>query len=55
MAKITEHILNAKGKTLFSFEILPPLKGENIDKLFEFLLKMKNIFIFIAATKNETS
>ncbi|MFN8437785.1 MAG: methylenetetrahydrofolate reductase [NAD(P)H] [Cytophagales bacterium] len=34
MAKITEHILNAKGKTLFSFEILPPLKGENIDNLF---------------------
>ncbi|UII26052.1 methylenetetrahydrofolate reductase [NAD(P)H] [Fulvivirga maritima] len=32
--KITEHIANAK-KTLFSFEILPPLKGENIHKLYK--------------------
>lgn len=31
--KITEHIQKAKN-TLFSFEILPPLKGENIDKLY---------------------
>jgi len=31
--KITEHINNAK-KTLFSFEILPPLKGESIDSLY---------------------
>ena len=31
--KITEHLANA-GKTLFSFEILPPLKGENIHNLF---------------------
>jgi methylenetetrahydrofolate reductase (NADPH) len=28
--KITEHIANAKGKTLFSFELLPPLKGKSI-------------------------
>jgi methylenetetrahydrofolate reductase (NADPH) len=33
--KITEHIAKAAGKTLFSFEILPPLKGENIQKLFQ--------------------
>ncbi|UII19294.1 methylenetetrahydrofolate reductase [NAD(P)H] [Fulvivirga ligni] len=32
--KITEHIANAK-KTLFSFEILPPLKGENIHNLYK--------------------
>jgi len=32
--KITEHITEAKGKTLFSFEILPPLKGENIHSIF---------------------
>ncbi|MBL3657349.1 methylenetetrahydrofolate reductase [NAD(P)H] [Fulvivirga sediminis] len=32
--KITEHIANAK-KTLFSFEILPPLKGENIENLYK--------------------
>lgn len=32
--KITDHLKNAK-KTLFSFEILPPLKGEGIKNLFE--------------------
>ncbi len=32
--KITEHIAKANGKTLFSFEILPPKKGENIKDLF---------------------
>ena len=33
--KITEHIERAKGRTLFSFEILPPLKGHNIKGIFE--------------------
>ncbi|TVZ27253.1 5,10-methylenetetrahydrofolate reductase (NAD(P)) [Gillisia sp. Hel_I_86] len=33
--KITEHITAAKGKTLFSFEILPPLKGQNIQSIFD--------------------
>ena len=28
--KVTEHIEKAKGKTLFSFEIVPPKKGNNI-------------------------
>lgn len=32
--KVTEHIAGAK-KTLFSIEILPPLKGQNIDSIFE--------------------
>ena len=32
--KITEHLQNSK-KTLFSFEILPPLKGKRIDDIFE--------------------
>ena len=31
--KIIEHIAQSKG-TLFSFEILPPLKGETIDGIF---------------------
>lgn len=33
--KITEHINASKGKTLFSFEILPPLKGQNIKSIFD--------------------
>lgn len=33
--KITEHIANAKGQTQFTFEILPPLKGQNISSIFE--------------------
>lgn len=33
--KVTEHIQKAAGKTLFSFEILPPLKGQNIDTIFD--------------------
>jgi methylenetetrahydrofolate reductase (NADPH) len=33
--KVTEHIDKANGNTLFSFEILPPLKGENIAGIYE--------------------
>lgn len=33
--KVTEHIQNANGKCLFSFEILPPLKGQNIQSIFD--------------------
>ena len=33
--KITEHMNAAKGKTLFSFEILPPLKGQNIQSIYD--------------------
>ena len=33
--KVTEHIENAKGRSLFSFEILPPLKGQNIQSIFD--------------------
>ncbi|MFT6054044.1 MAG: methylenetetrahydrofolate reductase (NADPH) [Roseivirga sp.] len=33
--KVTEHIKKAKGKTLFSFEILPPKKGENVQGIFD--------------------
>jgi methylenetetrahydrofolate reductase (NADPH) len=32
--KVTEHIKNAKG-TLFSFEILPPLKGQGVQSIFD--------------------
>ena len=33
--KVTEHIKNANGKTKFSFEILPPLKGQHIQSIFD--------------------
>ncbi len=34
MTKVIDHINNAKGKTLFSIEILPPRRGDGIKKLF---------------------
>ena len=34
--KVTEHIKNAKS-TLFSFEILPPLKGKSINSIYKSL------------------
>ena len=32
--KVTQHIDRANGSTQFSFEILPPLKGQNIQSIF---------------------
>jgi methylenetetrahydrofolate reductase (NADPH) len=33
--KIIQHIDNAKGKTLFSFELLPPVKGQSINSIYQ--------------------
>ncbi len=33
--KVTDHIKKAKGKTQFTFEILPPLKGQDIQSIFD--------------------
>lgn len=33
--KITEHIENAAGKTLFSFELIPPVKGNGIKQIYD--------------------
>ncbi|WP_297703241.1 methylenetetrahydrofolate reductase [NAD(P)H] [uncultured Eudoraea sp.] len=33
--KVTEHIESANGDTLFSFEIIPPVKGRNIKELYD--------------------
>jgi methylenetetrahydrofolate reductase (NADPH) len=33
--KVTQHIEGAKGETLFSFEIIPPLKGKGIQELYD--------------------
>jgi methylenetetrahydrofolate reductase (NADPH) len=53
--KIIDHIKNAKN-TLFSFEILPPLKGENIKNLFdaiEPLMEFKPPFIDVTYHREE--
>jgi methylenetetrahydrofolate reductase (NADPH) len=54
--KVTEHIKNAEGKTLFSLEILPPLKGENIRTLFDNmdpLMEFKPPFIDVTYHREE--
>ena len=33
--KVIDHILNSKGKTQFTFEILPPVKGHHINSIFD--------------------
>ena len=33
--KVIDHIKNAKGKTLFSFELLPPIKGKGIQQIYD--------------------
>ncbi|WMJ74487.1 methylenetetrahydrofolate reductase [NAD(P)H] [Cytophagaceae bacterium ABcell3] len=53
--KITEHLKNAQ-KTLFSFEILPPLKGEDIKSLFDAidpLMEFKPPFIDVTYHREE--
>lgn len=54
--KITDHIKNAKGKTLFSLEVLPPQKGKTIDDLIrviEPLMEFKPPFIDVTYHKEE--
>ena len=33
--KVTEHIAKAKNATQFTFEILPPLKGQNTQSIYD--------------------
>ncbi len=54
--KITEHIKNAKGKTHFSLEIIPPLKGETINNIFKHidpLMEFKPPFIDVTYHREE--
>lgn len=54
--KVIDHINNAKGKTLFTIEILPPLKGENIRNLFDHidpLMEFKPPFIDVTYHREE--
>ncbi|QIL76692.1 MULTISPECIES: methylenetetrahydrofolate reductase [NAD(P)H] [Hymenobacter] len=54
--KVTDHLIKADGKTLFSFEVLPPRKGENIQNLFsniEPLMEFKPPFIDVTYHREE--
>ena len=54
--KVVDHLANAKGKTLFTIEILPPLKGENIKNLFnnmDPLMEFKPPFIDVTYHREE--
>ncbi|MBT8182069.1 MAG: methylenetetrahydrofolate reductase [NAD(P)H] [Eudoraea sp.] len=54
--KVTEHIENAKGNTLFSFEIIPPVKGRNIKELYDNidpLMEFNPPFIDVTTSREE--
>lgn len=54
--KITDHINNAQGKTLFSFEIIPPRKGNHIQDLYQNidpLMEFKPPFIDVTTSREE--
>lgn len=54
--KVTEHIKNAKGTTLFSFEIIPPQKGNNIEELYKNidpLMEFNPPFIDVTTSREE--
>ncbi|MBD1261886.1 methylenetetrahydrofolate reductase [NAD(P)H] [Maribacter polysiphoniae] len=54
--KITDHIKNAKGETLFSFELIPPVKGRNIQELYDNidpLMEFKPPFIDVTTSREE--
>jgi methylenetetrahydrofolate reductase (NADPH) len=53
---VLEHIANGNGKTQFSFEILPPLKGQNIQSIFDGidpLMEFKPPFIDVTYHREE--
>ena len=54
--KITDHIQNANGKTLFSFEVIPPQKGTSINDLYKNidpLMEFKPPFIDVTTSREE--
>ena len=54
--KITEHLQQANGKTLFSFEIIPPQKGRNIQELYDNidpLMEFNPPFIDVTTSREE--
>lgn len=56
MTKITDHIRNANGKTIFSIEVIPPIKGDNLKSLLdniEPLMEFKPPFIDVTYHREE--
>jgi len=54
--KVTDHIKNANGKTLFSFEVIPPKKGKNIQDLYnniDPLMEFDPPFIDVTTSREE--
>ena len=54
--KITDHIKKADGKTLFSFEVIPPKKGNNIEELYaniDPLMEFQPPFIDVTTSREE--
>jgi methylenetetrahydrofolate reductase (NADPH) len=54
--KVTQHIEDAQGKTLFSFEIIPPQKGKSIQELYDNidpLMEFKPPFIDVTTSREE--
>ncbi len=54
--KVTDHQNSAKGRTQFTFEILPPLKGQNIQSIFDAidpLMEFKPPFIDVTYHREE--
>ena len=54
--KVTDHIKKANGQTLFSFEIIPPQKGRNIQELYnniDPLMEFKPPFIDVTTSREE--
>ncbi len=54
--KVTEHIEKAKGKTLFSFEIIPPVKGRSIQELYDNidpLMEFNPPFVDVTTSREE--
>ena len=54
--KVTEHIKNSKSETLFSFEIIPPVKGRNIQELYnniDPLMEFNPPFIDVTTSREE--
>ena len=54
--KVTDHLKNAKGKTLFSFELIPPVKGRNIQDLYnniDPLMEFDPPFIDVTTSREE--